>query len=217
MTPTGVGTIAVKEVATLEVTLTNTSGNDVALSSGATMMINMPSYFTDADVGKMNINYPGWTFADNDGKLTLTLSKNSNWTSGSAMSIVITNVSSSNQPPAGQQSYPGKLSLGLDGGPGDPTGHRRLVETGCGEDTEQCLVRPGDRRLGRGFGGLVRRFVQERQQDHGHPGLRLTCDRSSAAYPVLTECAAEDTGQWNAGNAGCTRFRRESPIAESAP
>ncbi|WP_067687200.1 hypothetical protein [Nocardia jejuensis] len=111
---TQVGTIAVKETATLEATLTNTSGKDVGLSSGATMTINMPSYFSDADVSAMNINYPGWTFADNDGKLTLTLSKNSNWTAGATMQLVITTVKSSSQPPAGQQSYPGKVILGLD-------------------------------------------------------------------------------------------------------
>ncbi|WP_157555066.1 hypothetical protein [Nocardia crassostreae] len=111
---TGVSTIAVRETATLQATLTNTSGRDVALSSGATMTINMPSYFTDADVSAMNINYPGWTFADVDGKLTLTLSKNSTWTSGTDMLLVITNVASSNQPPAGQQSYPGKILVGLN-------------------------------------------------------------------------------------------------------
>lgn len=111
---TGLGTIAVKETATLEVTLKNTSGNDVPLSSGATMTINMPSYFTDADVSAMSINYPGWTFADDDGNLTLTLSKNSTWTSNSTLDLVITNVKSSNQPPAGQQAQPGKIRVGLN-------------------------------------------------------------------------------------------------------
>jgi len=111
---TGVGTIAVQETATVEATLRNTSGNDVALSSGATMTINMPAYFTDADVSGMKIDYPGWVFADDDGRLTLTLSKNSTWTAGADMSLVITNVKSSNQPPAGQQSQPGKVTVGLN-------------------------------------------------------------------------------------------------------
>ncbi|WP_405495186.1 hypothetical protein [Nocardia sp. NBC_00511] len=111
---TGISTIAVKETATLEVTLKNTSGNDVNLSSGATMTIGMPQYFEPADVAAMGINYPGWSFADVDGKLTLTLSKNSTWTSGSTFDFVITNVKSSNQPPVGQQSTPGKVSVGLN-------------------------------------------------------------------------------------------------------
>ncbi len=34
------------------------------------MTINMPSYFTPADVSAMQIDYPGWTFADVDGSLT---------------------------------------------------------------------------------------------------------------------------------------------------
>ncbi|MEU0544504.1 hypothetical protein ABZ319_31990 [Nocardia sp. NPDC005978] len=111
---TGVGTIAVKETATLELTLTNTSGHDVALSSGATLTINMPSFFSDADISKMTINYPGWTFDDDDGRLTLTLSKNSTWNSGSDIALVITNVASSSQPPAGKQSYPGKVTVGVN-------------------------------------------------------------------------------------------------------
>ncbi|MRH87472.1 hypothetical protein GFY24_08380 [Nocardia sp. SYP-A9097] len=111
---TNVPTIAVKEIADLVVTLRNTSGHDVALSSGAAMTINMPSYFTDDDVSAMNIDYPGWTFTDVKSKLTLTLSKNSTWASNTDMSLVITNVKSSNQPPAGQQSYPGKVKVGLN-------------------------------------------------------------------------------------------------------
>ncbi|MGW2660774.1 hypothetical protein ACWCW7_07390 [Nocardia tengchongensis] len=111
---TGLGTIAVQETATLEVTLTNTSNNDVTLSSGATMTINMPSYFTPTDVSAMQIDYPGWTFADVDGSLTLTLSKNTTWASGSDLFLVITNVKSSNQPPYGQQSTPGKVKVSVN-------------------------------------------------------------------------------------------------------
>ncbi|MEU1210204.1 hypothetical protein [Nocardia sp. NPDC005825] len=111
---TGLGTIAVQETATLEVTLTNTSNNDVTLSSGATMTINMPSYFTDSDVAAMKIDFAGWTFTDVDGSLTLTLSKNTTWASGTDLFLNITNVKSSNQPAYGQQSTPGKVKVSVN-------------------------------------------------------------------------------------------------------
>ena len=112
---TGVSTIAVEEVATLAVTLKNTSGNDVSLSAGAAMTLRMPSYFSEADVSGMSIAYSQWTFADDGTNLTLTLSSDFAWKAGADISFEITNVRSSDgEPPAGQQSYPGKVSLTLD-------------------------------------------------------------------------------------------------------
>jgi hypothetical protein len=110
---TGVSTIAVEEIATLAVTLKNTSGNDVNLSAGATMTIKMPSYFSQNDVSKMSIDYQGWTFTVDGSNLTLTLSAGFQWKSDAKMSFDITNVKSSSEPPAGQQSEPGKVGLNL--------------------------------------------------------------------------------------------------------
>lgn len=108
---TGVSTIAVEETATLAVTLNNTSGNDVDLSAGATMTLGMPSYFSDDDVSNMVIDYPDWTFTNEGGKLTLTLSEGFTWKAGAEISFDITNAKSGTQPPTGQQSYPGKVKL----------------------------------------------------------------------------------------------------------
>jgi hypothetical protein len=112
-TATGVNTIAVEEVATLAVTLKNTSGNDVDLSAGAIMTINMPPYFSESDVKSMSIAYPGWIVTAAGSKLTLTLSADFAWKAGAEISFDITNVKSSSEPPAGQQSYPGKVTLNL--------------------------------------------------------------------------------------------------------
>jgi hypothetical protein len=111
---TGLNTIAVEEVTTLEVTLKNTSGNDVVLSAGAAMTIGMPSYFTDSDVSNMNIDYQGWTFTNDGSKLTLTLSASYKWNADAKISFEITNVTSSNTPPLNEQSSPGKVKLTLD-------------------------------------------------------------------------------------------------------
>lgn len=110
---TGVSTIAVEEVATLAITLKNTSGNDVDLTAGATITLSMPSYFSDDDVSGMVIDYPGWAFTDDGGKLTLDLSEDFTWKAGAEISFDITNAKSSTQPPAGQQSYPGKVRLNM--------------------------------------------------------------------------------------------------------
>lgn len=110
---TGVSTIAVEEIAALAVTLKNTSGNDVNLSAGATITIKMPSYFSQNDVNKMSIDYQGWAFTDDGSNLTLTLSADMQWKSDAEISFDITNVKSSSEPPAGQQSEPGKVALNL--------------------------------------------------------------------------------------------------------
>jgi hypothetical protein len=111
---TGLNTIAVEEVATLKVTLKNTSGNDVDLSAGATMTIEkMPAYFSEGDVGGMSIDYQGWTFTNNGSKLTLTLSAAYTWKADAEISFDIINVKSSSTPPVDKQSYPGKITLTL--------------------------------------------------------------------------------------------------------
>ncbi|HEX8130613.1 MAG TPA: hypothetical protein VF527_16040 [Pyrinomonadaceae bacterium] len=122
---TGVNTIAVEELTTLTVTLKNTSGNDVALSAGATMVINMPQYFSEDDVTGMGIDYEGWTFTNDGSQLTLTLSADLQWGADADLSFDITNVKSSSKPPAGQQSYPGKVALKLS----DPSFSTSILKT----------------------------------------------------------------------------------------
>jgi hypothetical protein len=113
---TGVSTIAVQENTALTTTFTNTSGNGVALSAGATMTIDMPSYFAAADVGKMTISLSGWTFLYDSGnnQLTLTLSSAYTWPKNAALSFAIANVQSSNTPPQNQSSLPGVVKLTLN-------------------------------------------------------------------------------------------------------
>jgi hypothetical protein len=111
---TGVNTIAVEEVATLAVTLKNTSGNEVGLSAGATMAIELPTYFSRDDVNNMSIDDKGWTCTVDGSQLTLTLSADSPWKADAEISFDIANVKSSSAPPIDQQSMPGKVTLTLN-------------------------------------------------------------------------------------------------------
>ncbi|MCX4094145.1 hypothetical protein [Nocardia sp. alder85J] len=112
---TNLATIAVAETATLQVTLNNTGG-DIQLSSGATMTIGMPSYFTNDDVTAMTITYAGWKSSTTTGpagglSLLLTLTQDYTWEAGADIVFAIGDVRSSNQPPYGQQSRPGQIVL----------------------------------------------------------------------------------------------------------
>jgi hypothetical protein len=112
-TTTNVDTISINTTATLQATLKNTSGHDTTLSTGATMNINMPSFFSDDDVAAMSIDLTGWTFAVDGGKLTLTLSEGYTWGEGDELSFEITNVKSSSQPSSGNSDI-GSVRLTMD-------------------------------------------------------------------------------------------------------
>lgn len=106
-------TIAVEENTTLNVTFKNTSVYDYELNEGATLTLGMPEYFSDGDIAKMSIESSDWSFAPGKGKLVLTAERVLTWNADSAITFQITDVSSSNTPISGMQSFPGNVTASL--------------------------------------------------------------------------------------------------------
>ena len=71
------------------------------------------TFFSDSDVAGMSIDLSGWTFAVDEGKLTLTLSAETTWKENDEISFEITGVESSAQPSSGDSEI-GTVRVTLD-------------------------------------------------------------------------------------------------------
>lgn len=111
---TGGDNIAVQETTKLSVSFKNLTVYDYSLNSGSTLTLDMPAYFSDTDIANMSINLSGWSLSRGNGKLVLTATEEYVWTSDKALAFEITNVSSSNQPPENEKSWPGQVTATME-------------------------------------------------------------------------------------------------------
>lgn len=87
--------ITVNTSTSLDVTITNTSGESMQLDSDATLKLNMPWFFLQSEVEAMEVTIDDdrWTVTDNDGTtITLTLSSGYTWGSDDTIALTITGV-----------------------------------------------------------------------------------------------------------------------------
>ncbi|MBS1911228.1 MAG: hypothetical protein JST22_04520 [Bacteroidetes bacterium] len=98
-TSTGVNSIAVAETDnTLSVTLTNTATKSTTIEEGGYLMLNLPSFFTSADLDSMNVDSSYWDYTlEDNGKMKLTATGDFTWT-GNNLTFDITGVGSSETP-----------------------------------------------------------------------------------------------------------------------
>lgn len=86
--------ITVNTESTLAVTITNTHGSGITLDTGATITLNMPSYFTSEDLAAMTATLSGWDLTYSDTSLIFTLQSGYTWNNGDSIAFDITNVES---------------------------------------------------------------------------------------------------------------------------
>lgn len=96
--------VYVNTSATLNVTLTNQTGADIALSAGDQLEVYMPTYFTAGEVNGMNISgisQSGWTFTQDPTDTSLLLSWGNTagtWAAGASLTFNINTVVSASEP-----------------------------------------------------------------------------------------------------------------------
>jgi hypothetical protein len=91
---TGLSQITVDTATTLKVTLENTSGDSLALNSGATMVVNPPSFFSQSEVEATSITLDGWDVVNDGSKFTMTLNSGYTWGSNDTIEFTIEGVES---------------------------------------------------------------------------------------------------------------------------
>ncbi len=112
-TTTQLSQITVDTGTSLKVTLKNTSGEEIELRADATMTINMPWFFSQAEVEAMALSLDGWSVTNDGSKITLQLINDTPWDAGDTIEFTITGVRSDGQLSNGETAT-GNVVVALD-------------------------------------------------------------------------------------------------------